>query len=105
MEIFVSRGYFSDEIKLYSDYYQLSKDKYQKIFMERIQNKRRFSLMVTSLSIEGTKEYSKDYSFLDNNSILEIVNFGVVGHFTDSGKIYKEASKKFKYSNFNTEKK
>lgn len=96
-EISVSRGYFSDEIKIYRNYSELNKDKYQKIFIERIQNKEKFSIVVTSPSIGGTKEYIKNYSFLDNNSILEIVNFGVMAEFTNSIKLYREYDKKFFY--------
>lgn len=37
----------------------------------------------------GTKEYTKEYSFLDNNSILELVNFIVMRSLSNSEKKYK----------------
>lgn len=104
IELSAPRKYLSDEIKVYQSYSEINKNKNGDYIVERITGKRKFSLIVTSPLIGGTKEYANEYSFLDNNSILEIVNFGVIAELLDFGGLYKDYVRKFSYFDFDDDK-
>jgi len=91
-----------DEVKVYMNYDELNISEYRDYILERLQEEKEFSLVVTSPSIGGTKKYSEKHSFLDNDNILKIINWGVKAELS-KGKLYSQYRKKFSYFNFDNE--
>ncbi|MEK6914614.1 MAG: hypothetical protein AABW83_03085 [Nanoarchaeota archaeon] len=100
MRITPHMKHFSDKLDLYKNYSEMYKDANEDYFTNRIVGKEKFSLVLISPSIGGTKEYTADYSFLDNDSILEVITLGVFGYTIHSKKIWEEYNKKISYFNF-----